>query len=418
MGKDLKGKELGRGLSQRPDGRYMARAQVEGQPIVLYGWKLKELKKELALAVDEAKRSTLLPGMDGKSITLSEWFEEWYAKYKAPTLKGGGSPSYKRKFLNYFGVRIGSKFLADIRQLHVQTAIADMLEAGRTSKSVREATGILQNCVEAAIANGLMSINPVVGVIVPKCEKVERRVLSVEEQEIFLDYLARTKSWYEEMYQFMLLTGMRVGEVGGLQWEDIDFANKFIYVKRTLSYQYENGKKTMKLTSPKTENSVRKIPFFGETREILERQFEKAKRKRVDLGERWRQPEELGNLVFLTSMGSPIGRYSVESDMRYVTKQINDMFRTEALYTGWIPKKFERVRPHALRHTFATRCFEKGMTPRTVQEIMGHANYNTTVSYTHVLDDIKLKEAERLGDFLQNKNNDETVEYSGLLGIM
>lgn len=418
MGKDLKGKELGRGLSQRPDGRYMARAQVEGQSIVLYGWKLKELKKELALAVDEAKRSNLLPGMDGKSITLSEWFEEWYAKYKAPTLKGGGSASYKRKFLNYYGVRIGSKFLSDIRQLHVQTAIADMLEAGRTSKSVREATGILQNCVEAAIANGLMSINPVVGVIVPKCEKVERRVLSVEEQEIFLDYLARTKSWYEEMYQFMLLTGMRVGEVGGLQWEDIDFANKFIYVKRTLSYQYENGKKTMKLTSPKIENSVRKIPFLGETRDILERQFEKVKRKRVELGKRWRQPDELGNLVFLTSMGSPIGRYSVESDMRYVTKQINDMFRTEALYTGGIPKEFERVHPHALRHTFATRCFEKGMTPRTVQEIMGHANYNTTVSYTHVLDDIKLKEAERLGDFLQNKNNDETVEYSGLLGIM
>ncbi len=87
-------------------------------------------------------------------------------------------------------------------------------------------------------------------------------------------------------------------------------------------------------------------------------------------------------------------------------------------YPGEIPKKFERVHPHALRHTFAARCFEKGMTPRIVQEIMGHANYNTTVSYTHVLDDIKRKEAERLGDFLQNKNNDETVEYSGLLGIM
>ena len=67
------------------------------------------------------------------------------------------------------------------------------------------------------------------------------------------------------MYKFMLLTGMRIGEVGGLQWEDIDFANRFIYVKRSLSYQYENGKKTMKLTSPKTENSVRKIPIckFG-----------------------------------------------------------------------------------------------------------------------------------------------------------
>lgn len=418
MGKDLKGKELGRGITQRPDGRYMGRAQVEGRQIVLYDWKLKILRQKLAVAVDEMKRSNLLPELNGKNISLNEWFEEWYAKYKAPTLKNGGSPSYKRRFVNYFGVRIGSKPLTDIRQIHVQTAIADMLEAGRSSKSVREATGILQGCVDAAIANGLMSINPVIGVIVPKCEKVERRVLSVEEQEIFLDYLARTKSWYEELYKFMLLTGMRIGEVGGLQWEDIDFAEKFIYVKRTLSYDYADGRKTMKMTSPKTENSVRKIPFFGETREILERQFNKVKRKREELGARWRQPKEFGNLVFLTSMGSPIGRYSIESDTRYITSQINDMFRTEALYTGMVPKRFERIHPHALRHTFATRCFEKGMTPRAVQEIMGHANYNTTVSYTHVLDDIKSKEAERLGDFLQNKRNDNKIEYEGLLGIM
>lgn len=418
MGKDLKGKQLGRGISQRPDGRYMGRAQVEGQRIVLYDWKLKNLKIRLATAIAEKKRWHLLPNIDVTSITLSEWFEEWYTKYKAPMLKDGGSVSYKRRFLNYYGSRIGSKPLADIKQIHVQTAIADMLEAGRSPKSVREATGILQNCIEAAMANGLMSMNPVVGVVIPKSEKVERRVLSVEEQEIFLDYLARTKSWYEEMYKFMLLTGLRIGEVGGLHWEDIDFANKFIYVKRTLSYQYENGKKTMKLTSPKTENSVRKIPFFGETKEVLKKQFEKVKRKRTDLGDRWRQPKELGNLVFLTSMGSPIGRYSVERDMRYVTQQINDMLQMEALYSGNTPKRFERLHPHALRHTFATRCFEKGMTPRTVQEIMGHANYNTTVSYTHVLDDIKTKEAERVGDFLQNENNDEKLEYNGLLGIM
>lgn len=174
----------------------------------------------------------------------------------------------------------------------------------------------------------------------------------------------------------------------------------------------------MKFTSPKTENSVRKIPFFGETKEILTRQFEKTKKKKLELGDRWRKPQELGNLVFLISMGSPIGRYSVESDMRYITQQINQMLQTESIYTDEIPKRFERIHPHALRHTFATRCFEKGMTPRTVQEIMGHANYNTTVSYTHVLDDIKLKEAERLGDFLQNKNNNERFSYADLLGIM
>ena len=58
------------------------------------------------------------------------------------------------------------------------------------------------------------------------------------------------------------------------------------------------------------------------------------------------------------------------------------------------------------------------MKPRTVQEIMGHANYNTTVSYTHVLDDIKIQEAERVGNFLENKKNTETREYDHLLGII
>ncbi len=420
MGKDLKGKEIGKGLSQRPDGRYIARAQVDGKSIVLYGWDITELKKQLIVEVDELRRSTQTVEISNDRLTLNQWFEEWYSKYKAPILKDGGSPSYKRKFVNYYGVRIGSKPLTEIKQLHVQTAIADMIECGRSSKSVREATGILQSCIEAAKANGLMQTNPVVGTIVPKCEKVERRVLTFEEQEIFLNYLRASHSWYEELYQFMLLTGMRIGEVGGLQWNDIDFDGRFIHVKRALSYQYEDGKKIMKLTSPKTDNSVRTIPFFGETKEILLSQKQKIYSRKKELAKRWRQPKELGNLVFLTSMGSPIGRYSIENDMRNITKQIQDILKGEAKYSGKIPRDFERLHPHALRHTFATRCFEKGMTPRTVQEIMGHANYNTTVSYTHVLDDIKQREALAVGNFLNNKRiqRDERFEYGSLLGIL
>lgn len=118
---------------------------------------------------------------------------------------------------------------------------------------------------------------------------------------------------------------------------------------------------------------------------------------------------------------TPLFSAYVESDMRYITGQINEMYRMQATYSGNVVyKTFERIHPHALRHTFATRCFEKGMTPRTVQEIMGHANYNTTVSYTHVLDDIKTREALSVGDFLQNKNisNKEETGYESLLGII
>ena len=218
----------------------------------------------------------------------------------------------------------------------------------------------------------------------------------------------------------MLLTGLRIGEVGGLLWEDIDFENRFIYVKRSLTYQYENHKKIMMFSSPKTENSVRKIPFFGETKEILLRQKDKLERRKSEVGYFWVQPEGMENLVFLTSRGTPIGRYSIESDMRNITSQLNMMRRTEADVYGEAFVEIGRLHPHALRHTFATRCFEKGMSPRTVQEIMGHANYNTTVSYTHVLDDMKQREAEIVGDFLNNKNNAYSAksEYRDMLGIV
>ena len=382
MGKDLKGKELGRGLSQRPDGRYMGRAQVEGKPIVLYGWKVKELKKELVRAVDDLKRSNLLPEEDGTGITLSEWFEEWYSKYKAPTLKDGGSPAYKRKFLNYYGVRIGSKYLADIRQLHVQTAIADMVESGRSSKSIREATGILQNCIEAAIANGLMRINPVVGTIVPKCEKVERRVLTVEEQRIFLDYLAQNKSWYEELYKFMLLTGLRIGEVGGLQWEDIDFKKKVIHVKHTLCYFSKNGKYVFEMHDTKTNNGKRTIPLTAKAINSLKCQ--KLQKQEIILKGKTAK-EEFQNLVFVTKNNQPTQQFLINQCMQLVIQNMNKAGIDFSPFTL-----------HTLRHTFATRAIECGMNPKTLQKLLGHGTLQMTMDlYCHVTEDTLFLEMEK-----------------------
>ena len=95
-------------------------------------------------------------------------------------------------------------------------------------------------------------------------------------------------------------------------------------------------------------------------------------------------------IKFINHCGRPYKTNNVDKKFRYIRKCISEIYPDD---------DFTDITPHCLRHTFATRCFEKGMTPRTVQEIMGHANYNTTVSYTHVLDDMKTKEAERVGDF-------------------
>ena len=399
MGKDLKGKELGVGIGQRKDGRYEARAVINGYKIALYNTNLSELKREFDREKDKAERRNVVTCVD---VTVSEWFEAWFEQYKKPTLKPTGVTTYKRKFVNTYGDILGFVKLKELNQFMIQSATADLINKGYKFKSIKDALSVLKLMLEAAVGNRVINSNPALGIIVPTYAetKEERRVLSKEEQKIFLDKIE--SSFYKELYHFMLSTGVRVGEMGALQWRDIDFENEFIIINHSLTCHYVNGKKTLIITTPKTKNSFRKIPFFGETKQILLAQKEKQNNLKKQLKDRWRQSEELGDvdLVFTSSMGSPVTRYVLEHDMRQVSKDISNLEMYNAMREGRPAVAFEYVHPHALRHTFATRCFEKGMSVEVVQKIMGHANINMTMSYTHVLEDVLQDEAKKVGNFL------------------
>ena len=417
MGKDLRGKELGKGIVQRKDGRYFARATIKGQTISIYHTNLKKLKEEF----EDAKYKAMVQQVASvkKDLTFNEWFDEWYDKYKKPTLKKSSTYNYKSRVINLYGSRIGTKGLSEIKQLHLQTCVADLLEQGYSPKTIREATGVLQQCFDAAIANGMMLCNPCIGVLIPENAPVKKRVLTQKEQDVFLDFITNSHNWYDELYHVMFLTGMRVGEIAGLQDDDIDFVNKFIYVKHTLATVYVDGVKTEELTTPKTQHAYRAIPFFGETEKYLKLQIEKRDALKKRLGNRWRTKPEFGNLVFCTSMGSPANRYVVERDLNNVVKTYNKMAEVESRYTGEEPFYIEKMHPHCIRHTVATRLLEKNMNPRVVQEILGHANYNTTLQYSHALSDFTKTEAEKIGNLLTPKkcvNN--TDAYKQLAGIL
>ena len=399
MGKDLKGKELGKGIGQRKDGRYEARAIVNGYKIALYNFNLNELKREFEREKDNVRRRNVITCPD---VTVLEWFDAWFEQYKKPTLKPTGITNYRRKFVNTYGEILDIVKLKELNQFMVQSATSDLINRGYSFKSIRDALSVLKLMLDAAVGNCIIDKNPALGIIVPTYAetKEERRVLTKEEQKIFLDKIE--SSFYKELYQFMLSTGVRVGEMGALQWSDVDFENEFININHSLTCHYSNGVKTLALTTPKTKNSFRKIPFFGETKQILLAQKEKQENLKKQLKDRWRNAEELGNanLVFTSSMGSPVTRYVLEHDMRQISKDINTLEVYNANREGRLPIAFEYVHPHALRHTFATRCFEKSMSVETVQKIMGHANINMTMSYTHVLDDVLKNEARKVGNFL------------------
>lgn len=402
MAKGLNGKELGTGIRQREGGRYEARATINGITIDLYNTDLKQLKIDFEEAKKQARMS-----IDTKrqQITLNEWFEEWFTKYKVPTIKSTSVFAMKSKYYNTFGNLIGTKKVVDIRNIDIQEAINAMQKQGRASSSMRDALGRVRDCLESAKHNRIISENPCFEINVPwENKQVLRRFLSVNEQNLFLQTVEN--NWYKEMFYIMFLTGMRIGEVGGLKWSDVDFENECIHINQSLSCNYEKGVKKMCLTTPKTHNSYRKIPFMGEAKEMFLAQKKKQDKIKRELGKRYRCEGEFADLVFVTSMGSPVLRYHAEKECKKVVKAINEAEAFDSVREQRKPIIFEDVYPHALRHTFCSRCFEKGMNPKVVQALMGHQHYSTTIEiYTHVTEQKFDEEIAKFGSAMM----DDTV---------
>lgn len=413
MGKDLKGKELGTGYSQRKNGLYQARKMIDGVPLVMYNRDLRTLKRQFSEAVRQKTIEIAnIKTRPGSCLLLKEWYEEWYEKYKVPMLKHGRDGDNKRIFERMFGDTLGERYLFDIKQMDIQEVIIDLVKnRGKTHDYVRKGVSVLRQCLQAAYANGMIPLDPTIGVKIPKTELAQRRILTVEEQHIFLEQLSKSKDWYEEMFQFMLLTGLRIGEIGALRWTDIDFERKLIYVRRNLVYikLFETGKVGYKVMSLKTAKSCRTIPFFIETEAVLQRQWERIRSRKEDIGDLWRLDEEkYGDLVFTTSLGSPVGRRPAEGALKRISKDIRLLYQKDET-------EFEDIYPHALRHTFATRCLEAGMQPEILQDIMGHVKYEVTLSYVHILDDDKRKEAEKYKNLL---NCQKYLQKKDILNII
>lgn len=397
MGKSRSGKELGKGISQRRDGRYEARAMVNGIKICIYNMNLAQLKKDFEMEKAKVLR-------DEKNIrpnlTLKEWFEEWFSQHKSKSLKSEVSrKAYHRKVNNTYIAEIGDRKLETITHMNIQNTTNELVTKFKP-RTVREGLGVLRECLDIAVINSLIKSNPCVNIAINEQNEAvqERRVLSSREIKIFLDEVQH--EYYNEVYQIMLLTGMRIGELGGLQWSDINFQTKTIRVQRSLSVGYVEGKKIEYLTSPKTSNSYRSIPFFGNVGELFKAWKKKQDEYKANLGSRWRLKEELGDLVFTTTLGSPVTRYALSHNIEKVLKNINEKERYNAAAEGREPYLVKHIYPHAFRHTFATRCFEKKLDPVIIQRIMGHADYSVTLKYTHLLETRLNEEIKKAEDFL------------------
>ena len=390
MGKDLKGKELGLGLCQRKDGRYSARfTRANGSRSEKNFTKLTEAREWLS--EQKYLDSTIGTG----DMTVDEWYKFWIVNYKEGIVADNTTKNYRTRYEASIKKEIGNMKLYDVKQLHCQRILNRMFEDGRYSYGTMDLTQITMHAIfKGAIENGYLHKNPAEGLKLKRREEEEeRRVLTKDEQTVFKEYAKNTM--YSNAYCLVLETGLRAGEVGGLKWEDIDFENKALYVKRTILQDPKKG--GFYFGSPKTKQSKRMIPLTNEAISILENQKvyqNKLKLKSKEWSTEW------DDLVFTTVNGNPVGSSTFRMMMIRIVNNIN--LDRKCNSDGDTYEEFAHAYMHALRHTFATRCIENGVQPKTLQKILGHSTLSVTMDlYVHVTEDHIFEEIKKL-----NKEDD------------
>lgn len=387
MGKDLKGKELGKGISQRKDGRYCARfVNRFGVRQSLYGDSIPELKRNLK----EAQRQDIARTNFKKSYTLDEWYERWIDVYKYHVRISTRS-LYAQTYRLHISPILGKQQLTQITALSIRSLINDMDRDGYHYETKNKVKSILADMFGRAIEDDLVFKNPASGIHIARDEKNPKRVLTVDEQVEFFNACKGT--FFEEAYTVQILTGLRSGELFALNpWKDIDFERHEIHVRHTLNKVRDeaNGGWMFHLGPPKTPSSVRTIPFDTRCELAIKKQMHK--KNIVAASRKAKTISGLEDLLFVTDRNAPLTLQVYNRSIECIVELINEG-RDEN-------NQFEPFSSHCFRHTFATRCFEADVSAKTVQEILGHVSQQITLDlYTHLLDEKRSHDLSKLSDY-------------------
>lgn len=346
-----------------------------------YGKTQKEVKEKL-----EEYKHSLLTGntLNINKITLENWFYTWLFDYKKDQLKPTSFTRYYNLYKNYIkNTSLGKIKLQDLRTVHLQKYYKNLINEGVTPGTISQLNGKLKICLGEAERQEYILKNYAKIVTIPKVEYNKKiKVLTQEEQSILLEAIKGHD--LEMLYIIALSTGIRKGEIRGLKWSDVDFIKGEITINRTVNNiaLYENGKVVgWKIIEqpPKTKNAIRTIPLPKNVL-IKLKAYKKEQNKHIlYMGEAYNN----NDYVFANIKGNVIEEKTPGRRLNTILKHIN----------------IEPIKFHALRHTYATRLFEAGVPPKTVQHLMGHSDITTTLNiYTHVMENEKLEAVEKINN--------------------
>lgn len=379
----------GENIRKRKDGRWEGRyvkKRVNGKSVQgsVFGKTYSEVKEKLIrakAAAAEAAKSQEQIQAEARNETFGEIAEEWY-EASLPTLKISSAAKYRNILNKQLLPEFSSKKITEISREDISSFTTQLLLSGKKDKGYapKTVTGILSVLkLIFAYANHVKCITVIdLRKITVKQTQKRLRVFSRFEQERINSYLLDDLNCVNLGILLCLYTGLRIGEICALTWEDISFSEKKIHINKTMQrVQLHDGspqKTKVIISSPKSDSSNREIPIPNEIFRLLLVK---------------RQPN---NRFFLTA-----------KERKYMEP------RTLENHFNAIMKKcnISGATVHTCRHTFATRCVELGFDIKTLSEILGHASVTITMNrYVHPSMETKMRNMDKLSSLL-----DTTAAY-------
>ena len=335
---------------------------------------------------------------EARYVTINDVFEVW--KQLKRGLKDNTFQNYKYMYEQFVKPDFGNARVSQLKKSDVKrfyNLLAD--ERALKVSTIDSIHTVLHQVLDMAVDDAYLRNNPSDNVLkelkqAHNFDTEKRKALTVTEQELFLDFLRKNHQynhWYP-IFAVMVGTGLRVGEVTGLRWCDIDLKENLIDVNHTLVYynHAENGC-YFNINTPKTKAGVRNVPMLEFVKQafIEERKYQMANGIRCNV-----KIDGYTDFIFVNRFGAAQHQGTLNKALRRIIRDCNDevLERNEEN-----PVLLPRFSCHSLRHTFTTRMCEAGVNIKVIQDALGHSDISTTLNiYADVTKELKKKEFEGL----------------------
>lgn len=364
-------------VRQRPDGRWEARAVINGKRRSFYGDKQGDVLKAMRAAQKAADDGAYI---EPTRLTVSGWLDTWLNEYVQPSCKPLTLSTYTSRVNTHIKPTLGKLRLSELNATHIQTLYNDLTRRdGLAPKTIKNVHGILHKALTQAVKLRYIAYNPADACELPRMEKHEVTPLSEAEITALLAQIDE-KEPLRDMFTVTLFTGMRRGEVCGLAWDAVNFREGTITVRQQLQKEQKKGGQHY-IAATKNDH-IRIITPAPYVMDVLRQVHSRQIQERFQAGTAWANP---WNLVFTNPLGGFI-----------VPQTASKRFKALCTAIGRPDAHF-----HDMRHTYAVVSLQEGDDVKTVQQNLGHATASFTLDvYGHVSEKMKQESARRMEAFI------------------